>query len=118
MRLGARRWIGLALAVLVAAAFAYLNAAERVAIDIGVSVLYQISLVGLVFGVYLLGMATMYLLGLRHDLRVRRLLREHGLEDALGEALGGAGDDGGRQVRDGMRDDPEPVPPLPPDRYP
>ena len=100
--MGARRWVALALAVLTAAAFAYLNASERVAIHVGFTILYQISLVGLVFGVYLLGMATMYLLGLRHDLRVRRLLREHGLEQELDEPS----------------PEPEPAPPLPPDPYP
>lgn len=75
------RWIWLAMAVLITAAFAYLNASERVAIHVGLTVLYQIPLVGLIFFVYLLGMTTMYLLGLRHDRRVRRVLHEHGLDD-------------------------------------
>lgn len=95
------RWVWLAMAVLIAAAFAYLNAGERVAIHVGVAVLYQLPLVGLVFAVYLLGMLTMYLLGLRHDLRVRRVLREHGLED-----------------RPDPPDEYEPPVPLPPDPYP
>lgn len=96
-----RRGLVLFLAVLFAGAFAYLNAAERIAIHLGFTVLYQVPLVGLVFGVYLLGMATMYLLGLRHDMRVRRLLREHGLEDPIEE-----------------EEAPAPSPPLPPDPYP
>lgn len=95
------RWIVLATAVLAAAAFAYLNGSERVAIHLGLAVFYQVPLVGLVFGVYLLGMATMYALGLRHDLRIRRLLREHGLEEPRGRP-----------------DVYDPAPPLPPDPYP
>lgn len=95
------RWIVLATAVLIAAAFAYFNGNERVAIHVGVAVFYQVPLVALMFGVYLLGMATMYVLGLRHDLRVRRLLREHGLDEP----------------RD-RQDLYDPAPPLPPDPYP
>lgn len=95
------RWVSLALAVLIAAVFAYLNANERVAIHVGLAVLYQIPLVGLVFVVYLLGMTTMYVLGLRHDRRVRRVLREHGLDD-----------------RPDPPDEYETPAPLPPDPYP
>lgn len=95
------RWLVLATAALIAAAFAYFNGSERVAIHVGLAVFYQVPLVVLVFGVYLLGMATMYVLGLRHDLRVRRLLREHGLDEP----------------RD-RHDVYDPAPPLPPDPYP
>lgn len=95
------RWVWLAMAVLIAAAFAYLNGNERVAMHVGVTVLYQVPLVGLVFAVYLLGMTTMYLLGLRHDRRVRRVLREHGLDE-----------------RPVPPDEYEPPAPLPPEPYP
>jgi uncharacterized integral membrane protein len=95
------RWVWLAMALVIAAVFAYLNAGERVAIHVGFAVLYQLPLVWLVFGVYLLGMATMYGLGFRHDLRVRRVLREHGLDE-----------------RPDPPDDYEPPVPLPPDPYP
>lgn len=95
------RWVILGLVVLLAAVFAYVNGSERVAIHLGFAILYRIPLVGLVFTAYLLGMLTMYLLGLRHDLRIRRLLREHGLEEPTDR-----------------QDVHEPAPPLPPDPYP
>lgn len=71
---------------LLAAAFTYFNAAERISIHIGFAVLFQLPLVGVVLSVFLLGMLAMYLLGLAHDLRVRRVLRDHGLEELLDEA--------------------------------
>lgn len=74
------RWgrvVALTLTTLLAAVFAFLNGGERVSLNVGFTVLYQIPLVGLVFAVFLLGMLTMFLIGLRHDLRVRRALREH-----------------------------------------
>lgn len=95
-----RRWIGLAALAIVAAVFAYLNSGERTAIHLGFTVLYQVPLVGLVFTVYLLGMATMFVLGLRHDLRVRRALRQHALDEAP------------------EYDRPPPPPPYPPDHVP
>jgi uncharacterized integral membrane protein len=73
------RWLALIVFALVAAAFAYLNADERVAIHLGYAVFYQVPLVAVVFAVYVLGMMTMFALGLRHDFRVRKVLRQHGL---------------------------------------
>jgi uncharacterized integral membrane protein len=73
------RWLALTVFALVAAAFAYLNADERVAIHLGSVVFYQVPLVAVVFAAYVLGMMTMFALGLRHDLRVRKVLRQHGL---------------------------------------
>jgi hypothetical protein len=78
------RWgrrLVLALVAFLAAALTLLNAGQRVSLDIGFTVLYRISLVGLVLLAFVLGMVTMFLLGLEHDLRVRRTLREHGLLD-------------------------------------
>ena len=76
-----RRWALSALGVLLLALFAFLNAGERVSLNLGVAVLYRIPLVGMFFGAFILGMVTMFGFGLRHDRRVRELLREHGLLD-------------------------------------
>lgn len=73
------RWVALALITLLAGIFGYLNSGEAVAVHLGFFVLYQVSLVLLIFVAFLLGMVTMFLLGLRHDLRVRRLLRQRHL---------------------------------------
>lgn len=71
------RWIFLLLLALLTGTFAYLNTGERITLDFGFAVLYRISLAGALFGSFLLGMVSMFLLGLRHDMRVRRALREH-----------------------------------------
>jgi uncharacterized integral membrane protein len=73
------RWIAIAAVVLLAAIFAYLNGNDLTTLNFGFAVLYQVSLVGIVFISFLLGMVTMFVLGLRHDLRVRRALRDHHL---------------------------------------
>lgn len=78
---GWRRWGWSALGVLLLALFAFLNAGERVSVNLGVTVLYRLPMVGFFFGAFILGMVTMFLFGLRHDRQVRRLLREHGLLD-------------------------------------
>lgn len=70
------RWVGLGAITLLAGVFGFLNSGERVAVHLGALVLYQVPLVVLVFSAFLLGMITMFLLGLRHDLEVRRELRE------------------------------------------
>jgi uncharacterized integral membrane protein len=70
------RWAGLATVVILAGLFAYLNGGERVTIDFGFATLYRISLVGLVFTAFLLGMTVMFVAGIEHDLRVRRMLRD------------------------------------------
>ena len=80
-RPGWRRWLLLALAVLLAGAFAYLNSGERVSLSLGLFMLFRLPLVALLFVAFLLGMVTMFLIGLRHDLRVRRVLREYRIEE-------------------------------------
>lgn len=69
------RRVGIALLVLGAALFSFLNAGERVTLNLGVTIFYRISLVGLVFVVFLFGMLTMFLFGLRHDQRIRAAVR-------------------------------------------
>lgn len=111
---GASRLLVLLGFTIVAALFAYFNAGERVAVHLGVGVLYQVPLVGFAFIVYVLGMLTMYFLGLRHDLRVRRVLREYGLEEVLEEPEVSAGYEPAAQDRyDTHEDEPEAR-----DRYP
>jgi hypothetical protein len=61
--------------ILVAAIFSFLNADERIAINIGFTVLYRLSLVGVIFSVFLMGMLTMFLFSLRQDRVVRDALR-------------------------------------------
>jgi uncharacterized integral membrane protein len=70
------RWAILLLVAILAGAFAYLNGGERIALNLGFTVLFRVPLSIVVFGAFLLGMIVMFLLGLRHDLRVRRVLRE------------------------------------------
>lgn len=72
----AGRWGTLLLVALLAGLFAYLNAGHRVTLSLGFITLYRISLVRLVLGSFVLGMITMFLVGLRHDLAMRRALRE------------------------------------------
>lgn len=80
-RLDWRRWLLIGLAALLAAAFAFLNGGERVAVHVGFAVLYRVPLAMLVFLAFLLGMVTMFLIGLRYDLRVRRLLRQYQIQE-------------------------------------
>ncbi|HUE95849.1 MAG TPA: LapA family protein [Longimicrobiaceae bacterium] len=69
------RRLGAAALVLAAALVSFLNAGERATLNFGFTVVYRISLVGLVFTAFLLGMVTMFLFGLRHDRRIRDALR-------------------------------------------
>lgn len=68
------RWVGVALLVIAAGFFSFLNSGERVTLNVGVATLYRISLVGLVFIVFLLGMVAMFLFGIRHDREIRDVL--------------------------------------------
>lgn len=91
------RWGGLGLIGILAALFASFNAGERVALHLGFMMLYQIKLVPLIFVAFVAGMGTMFLLGLRHDLRVRKALREAGFGEpiASGDAPPMATESGG-----------------------
>ena len=75
------RWGGLVLIGVLAAIFASFNSGERVALSVGFATIYRIPLVALIFGAFVAGMLTMFLLGLRHDLRVRRALRDAGFAE-------------------------------------
>ncbi|HEX2188214.1 MAG TPA: LapA family protein, partial [Longimicrobiaceae bacterium] len=69
-------WFGIAALALLAAGFAHLNRAETAALHLGVLSFVRVPVAILVLGAFLLGMVAMFLLGLRQDLRVRRMLRE------------------------------------------
>ena len=77
-----RGWILLIAAAILAAAFAYQNRMERVALTIGPLRLYGIPVAVIACAAFLLGMTAMYLLSLPTDRRIRELLRAHGLLDA------------------------------------
>ena len=74
------RWVVLGVITLLAALFGYFNAGESIALHLGFFVLYQVPLVVLIFIAFLLGMLAMFLVGLRHDMKVRQLLRERRFE--------------------------------------
>lgn len=74
--MSARGWLAPVLVAVLAALFARLNAGEAVTLHLGLATLYRIPFAPLVLGAFFLGMGTMFLLGLRHDRRVRRLLQE------------------------------------------
>ncbi|HEX2093287.1 MAG TPA: LapA family protein [Longimicrobiaceae bacterium] len=69
-------WLAVAALALLAAGFAYLNRGERTVLHLGFTTLFQAPVALVVLGAFLLGMVAMFLLGLRHDLKVRRALRE------------------------------------------
>lgn len=77
------RWGGLAVIGVLAAVIASFNSGERVALNLGFAVLYQIPLVPLIFGAFIGGMVAMFLLGLRQDLRLRKALREAGFGEPI-----------------------------------
>ena len=79
--MSAGRWLPLAAVTLLAAAFAWLNRGERVAVDLGFATVYRAPFTFVFFLAFLAGMVAMLALGLRHDLRVRRELRARGLLD-------------------------------------
>lgn len=77
-----RRWLPTLIIGLAAAAFAWANRGETAAIHLGFATFYRTPVSVLVLGAFVLGMLVMFLAGLRHDLRVRRALREHTAADA------------------------------------
>jgi uncharacterized integral membrane protein len=76
-----RGWILLIAAAVLAAAFAYQNRMERVALTFGPLRLHGIPVAVIACAAFLLGMMAMYLLALPTDRRIRELLRAHGLLD-------------------------------------
>lgn len=79
--MSARRWLPLAGVGGFAAAFVLLNRGETVALNLGFALLPRLPLAVLLLLFFLLGMLATALLSLRHDRRVRDVLRRHGLLD-------------------------------------
>lgn len=77
-----RGWMLLIAAAIVAAAFAYQNRMERVALTIGPLRLHGVPVAVIACAAFLLGMTALYLVSLPTDRRIRELLRAHGLLDA------------------------------------
>ncbi len=75
------RWLPVVGVSVVAAGFAYLNRGEMVRVHLGIARFDRAPLSVVFFAAFLFGMVSMLLLGLRQDLRLRRLLRERGLLD-------------------------------------
>jgi uncharacterized integral membrane protein len=73
------RWLPAAAVTLFAAALAWLNRGERVALNLGFAAIYRAPLTVVLFLAFLAGMLAMLLLGMRHDRRVRDELRRRGL---------------------------------------
>lgn len=71
----AGRWIVPLVVAFLAAAFAYQNRGEAATMHFAGATFYRVPLTWIALGSFLLGMIAMFLLGLRHDLRVRRVLR-------------------------------------------
>jgi uncharacterized integral membrane protein len=70
------QWAAVAALTLAAAAFAVLNLGERATLSLGIVRFQAVPVAWIAFGAFLLGMLTMFLLGLRHDREVRRLLQQ------------------------------------------
>lgn len=73
------RWLPAAAVTVLAAALAWFNRGERVAVDLGIFTFYRAPLAVVLLLVFLAGMLAMLGLSLRHDRRVRDELRRHGL---------------------------------------
>lgn len=71
------RIAGVALFVLVAVGFAWLNGGYRVSVHLGLFRLNSVSVATIVFAAFLAGMLTLFLASLRADLRTRRMLRRY-----------------------------------------
>lgn len=77
------RWIGplgVASVLVISILFAALNGAQRVTVNLGVTVLYRVPLTLITFTGLFLGMVVMLVAGIRSDLKVRAVLRQR-LED-------------------------------------
>lgn len=73
------RWVGvfgLLVLLLISSVFAALNGDRRVSIDFGVGMMHRVPVTFVVFGSVLMGMLVMLAVGVRSDLKVRRILKE------------------------------------------
>ena len=72
--------LGVVSVLVVSILFAALNGAQRVTLDLGVTVLYRVPLTWIGFTGLFTGMVVMLVAGVRSDLKVRAVLRQR-LED-------------------------------------
>jgi uncharacterized integral membrane protein len=79
--IGRRLLLGGVLA-LFATVFAWLNGAETVRVNLGLVRISGVSLPGVVFVAFLLGMLTLFLASLKSEMRTQRMLRRY--REALG----------------------------------
>ncbi|HEY0016717.1 MAG TPA: hypothetical protein VGC13_10375 [Longimicrobium sp.] len=77
----APRWLPAAAVTVFAAALAWFNRGERVALDVGIATFYRAPLTVVLFLAFLAGMLSMLLLSLRQDRRLRDELRARGILD-------------------------------------
>ena len=77
----APRWLPAAAVTVFAAALAWLNRGERVALDVGIATFYRAPLTVVLFLAFLAGMLSMLALSLRQDRRLRDELRARGILD-------------------------------------
>lgn len=77
----APRWLPAAAVTFFAAALAWFNRGERVALDVGIATFYRAPLTVVLFLAFLAGMLSMLLLSLRQDRRLRDELRARGILD-------------------------------------
>lgn len=75
------RWLPAAAVTLLAAAIAWFNRGETVALNLGFATFYRAPLTVILFLAFLAGMLSMLWLGLRQDLRMREELRARGILD-------------------------------------
>jgi len=75
-----------------AALFAWLNMGERVTLRLGIVTLRSIPLSAVVFFSILIGMILVFVVGLRADLKTRRMVRRY--REALGQDWPPGGADG------------------------
>ena len=68
--------LGVVSILVVSILFAVLNGAERVTLDLGVTVLYRVPLTLVGFTGLFMGMVVMLVTGVRSDLKVRAVLRQ------------------------------------------
>lgn len=71
------RVLGFVLVAGLAFAFAAANGSQRVTVELGIVTLRSVSLPVVVFGSVLVGMLSVFLAGLRADLRTRKTLRRY-----------------------------------------
>lgn len=74
--------------------FAYAHAGQTVDLNFGLFRLRNVPLPFALYGAIILGMLVVLVVGMKADLRMRELLRRHGIEPGRGPGGAGTGDPG------------------------